>query len=169
MLRWSVAGPRVTEAEAREWATTGKKAAAVGGPAPVQLHKPAAEALLGTWPTSTGVLPPVLESPASGDRTADARSLVPDPAAAPGELMANATATPAPVVVDDDQTVDLREAAEHHLPGITLAALCFARADDPAFPGSAGKRGAELLYRVGDLKKWARNRPRAAIGTTDLD
>ncbi|MYZ40510.1 MULTISPECIES: hypothetical protein [unclassified Streptomyces] len=27
------------------------------------------------------------------------------------------------------------------------------------------KRGAEFLYRVGDLKKWARNRPR--VGTTD--
>ncbi|MFH8562050.1 hypothetical protein [Streptomyces sp. NPDC017988] len=25
------------------------------------------------------------------------------------------------------------------------------------------------VYRVGDLKKWARNRPRAATGTTDLD
>ncbi|WP_003979292.1 MULTISPECIES: hypothetical protein [Streptomyces] len=162
-----------TEAEAREWATTGKKAAAAGGPAPVQLHKPAAEALLGTRPTSTGVLPPVLESPASGDRTADAGSLVPAPAAAPGELAANATATPpatpAPARVDGDQAVDLREAADHHLPGITLAALRFARADDPAFPASAGKRGAELLYRVGDLKKWARNRARAAIGTTALD
>ncbi|MFI9230926.1 hypothetical protein [Streptomyces rimosus] len=55
--------------------------------------------------------------------------------------------------------MDLREVAEHRLPGIALAALRFARADDPAFPGSAGKRGAELLYRIGDLKKWARNRP----------
>ncbi len=64
------------EAGAREWATTGKKAAVVGGPAPVQLHKPAAEALLGTRPTSTGVLPPVPEPPASGDRLADGRPLV---------------------------------------------------------------------------------------------
>ncbi|MGW2183974.1 hypothetical protein ACWCXX_39600 [Streptomyces sp. NPDC001732] len=95
----------------------------------------------------------------------------------PREPAANATATPpttptptpAPAVVDDDQAVGLRQAAEHHLPGITLAALRFARANDPAFPGPAGKRGAELLYRVGDLKKWARNRPRAATGTTDLD
>ncbi|MEU5902336.1 helicase HerA domain-containing protein [Streptomyces venezuelae] len=137
-----------TEAEAREWATTGKTAAAVGGSVPVQLHKP----------------------PTDGARTAD---LAPAPAAAPGELAANATetppASPAPAVVDDDQAVGLREAAEHHLPGITLAALRFARANDPTFPGPAGKRGAELLYRVGDLKKWARNRPRAATGTTDLD
>ncbi|MFH7340700.1 hypothetical protein [Streptomyces sp. KHY 26] len=82
-------------------------------------------------------------------------------------VAANATATlpstPAPAAVDDDHAVGLREAAEHHLPGITLAALRFARANDPAFPDSAGKRGAELLYRVGDLKKWARNRPRAEL------
>ncbi|WP_208117398.1 hypothetical protein [Streptomyces sp. NBC_00582] len=62
----------------------------------------------------------------------------------------------------------LREAAEHHLP-YTLAALRYARANDRTFPGPAGKRGAELLYRIGDLKRWARNRPRAASGTADLD
>ncbi|MFF0108681.1 hypothetical protein [Streptomyces hirsutus] len=49
-----------------------------------------------------------------------------------------------------------------------VAALRWARANDPDFPGSVDKRGAELLYRVGDLKKWARNRPRGAAGTTDL-
>ncbi|WJY43179.1 hypothetical protein QT196_38590 (plasmid) [Streptomyces sp. P9-2B-2] len=63
----------------------------------------------------------------------------------------------------------LREAHEHHLPDVTLVALRYARANDATFPGSAGKRGAELLYRVSDLKKWARNRPRAASGTTDPD
>ncbi|MFF4860021.1 hypothetical protein ACFY2N_34665 [Streptomyces rubiginosohelvolus] len=63
----------------------------------------------------------------------------------------------------------LRHAAEHHLPGITLAALRFARANDPTFPTSAAKRGTELLYSVHDLKRWARNRPRAPTGTTDLD
>ncbi|GHG83749.1 hypothetical protein [Streptomyces griseocarneus] len=62
----------------------------------------------------------------------------------------------------------LRQAHEHHLPGITLAALRYARANDPSFPGSVGKRGAELLYRVGGLKRWARNRPRGAAGTTDV-
>jgi hypothetical protein len=160
-----------TEPEAREWATTGT--AAAGGPAPVQLLGPPADSLPDTGPTTPG-LPPLPEPPVSGDRPTDARNLAPAPApaAAPGELTANATATrpatPAPVVVDDDQAVGLREAAEHHLP-YTLNALRFARANDPAFPGSAGKRGAELLYRVGDLKKWARNRPRAAAGTTDLD
>lgn len=63
----------------------------------------------------------------------------------------------------------LREAHEHHLPDITLAALRYARANDPTFPDSVDKRGAELLSRVGDLKRWARNRPRAASGTTDMD
>jgi len=62
--------------------------------------------------------------------------------------------------------VGLREAHEHHLPEITLAALRYARANDHTFPDFASKRGAELLYRVGDLKRWARNRPRAAVGTT---
>ncbi|TJZ93621.1 hypothetical protein FCI23_54300 [Actinacidiphila oryziradicis] len=45
---------------------------------------------------------------------------------------------------------------------------CVCAGNNPAFPDPADKRGAELLYRVGDLKRWARNRPRAAIGTTDL-
>ncbi|MFE7840819.1 hypothetical protein ACFU53_33630 [Streptomyces sp. NPDC057474] len=64
---------------------------------------------------------------------------------------------------------DRRVSKQNHLPDITLAALRSARANDPSFPGPAGKRGAELLYRVGDLKRWARNRPRAASGTTELD
>ena len=67
--------------------------------------------------------------------------------------------------VDDGQVVGLREAHEHHLPEITIAALRYARANDRTFPGPVDKRGAELLYRVGDLKRWARNRPRAAVGT----
>jgi len=64
--------------------------------------------------------------------------------------------------------VGLRKAQQDHLPNLTLAALRWARANDPDFPDPVGKRGAELLYRVGDLKRWARNRPRAAVGTTDL-
>ncbi|UUU18877.1 hypothetical protein [Streptomyces sp. DSM 40750] len=56
----------------------------------------------------------------------------------------------------------LREAHQHHLPDITIAALPYARANDRTFPKSVDKRGAELLYRIGDLKRWARNRPRAA-------
>lgn len=131
-------------------------------------ERPPTDSLLDAGSTTIPGLPPVPEQPASGERPADARNLAPAPAAAPGELKANATATrpapPAAAMVDDDQAVGLREAAEHHLPGITLNALRFARANDPTFPAPADKRGAELLYRAGDLKKWARNRPRAAPG-----
>jgi hypothetical protein len=96
---------------------------------------------------------------------------VPDPASAPAADQGddNPAATSPPAPADDDQAVGLREAHERHLPDITIAALRYARANDRTFPGPVGKRGAELLYRVGDLKKWARNRPRAASGTTDLD
>ncbi|MGW5606385.1 hypothetical protein ACWEWI_09875 [Streptomyces sp. NPDC003753] len=45
----------------------------------------------------------------------------------------------------------LRQVHAHHLLAITLAALRYAGADAPTFPGPVGKRGAELRYRVGDL------------------
>ncbi|MFY4722214.1 pRL2-11 [Streptomyces sp. LaBMicrA B280] len=158
-----------TEAEAREWATTGKPApAAAGAPsASVQLQKPPADSPADAWSTPAPELPPATKPLADGDALADAWNPTPAPAVDPTHARPPAAAAPAPV--DDDQAVGLRQAAEHHLPGITLAALRFARANDPAFPDPAGKRGAELLYRVGDLKKWARNRPRAATGTTELD
>ncbi|MER5781248.1 DUF87 domain-containing protein [Streptomyces mobaraensis] len=166
-----------TEAEARQWATTGNKAApaAAAQPGPVQLHKPPADSLTDAWDTTTPELPPATEPTVNQDLVADAwnhpRAPAVAPAAAPADPTATTTATSpaAPTPADDDQAVGLRQAADHHLPGITLNALRFARANDPAFPPPAGKRGAELLYRVGDLKKWARNRPRAATGTTDLD
>ncbi|WP_060886446.1 hypothetical protein [Streptomyces caniscabiei] len=60
------------------------------------------------------------------------------------------------------------EAHEHHLLDITIASLRYARANDRTFPKPVDKRGAELLHRVGDLKKWARNRPRVACSTTEL-
>ncbi|MGW3060668.1 pRL2-11 [Streptomyces goshikiensis] len=160
-----------TEIEAREWATTGKPApaAVAAQPGPVQLQKPPADSLTDAWSTPAPELPPATEPPADRDALADNRSLTPPPAADPGSPTDHATPPPAtPAPVDDDQMVGLRQAAEHHLPGITLAALRFARGNDPAFP-EADKGGAEFLYRLGDLKKWARNRPRAATGTTDLD
>ena len=43
-----------------------------------------------------------------------------------------------------------------------FAALRWARANDPDFPGPVAKSGNELLYRAHDLQRWARNRPRAA-------
>ncbi|MEU6479727.1 hypothetical protein ABZ858_23090 [Streptomyces sp. NPDC047017] len=57
----------------------------------------------------------------------------------------------------------LREAYDKHLSETVagLEVLRIARANDPEFPGSVGKRGAAFRYRVGDLEKWARNRPRA--------
>ncbi|MFJ4865997.1 pRL2-11 [Streptomyces sp. NPDC088748] len=155
-----------TEAEAREWAATGKPAPAGAQPGSVQLQKPPADALADACSTPAPELPPAAEPPAQRDSLADAWGLTPTPAAVPGgPTVPPSAAAPA----DDDQVVGLRQAAEDHLPGITLAALRFARANDPAFPDSVEKRGAELLYRVGDLKKWARNRPRAATGTTDLE
>lgn len=73
-------------------------------------------------------------------------------------------ASPAPTV-GDDRAVGLREAQIHHVPDITLAAPRFAR----AFPTPVGKQGADLLYRLGGLRKWAGTRFRAATGGTDLD
>ncbi len=146
-----------TEAEARQWATTGETAVAPGAtqPGPVQLQKPPADPLADAWSTSTPELPPTTEPPTSCDLLADAWNLT--PAAVPGHSTANTTAPPAkPAPVDnDDQPVGLREALEHHLPDITIAALRYARANDRTFPGPVDKRGAELLYRLGDLKKSA--------------
>jgi hypothetical protein len=102
------------------------------------------------------------------DSLADARSTTPTTAAPDPAPAADPAATSPAAPVDDDHAVGLREAAEHHLP-YTLAALRYARANDRTLPGPVGKRGAELLYRVSDVKRWARNRPRAAVGTTDPD
>ncbi|OEJ21831.1 hypothetical protein AR457_41150 [Streptomyces agglomeratus] len=170
-----------TDAEAREWASTG--AAATGPkhadfpaqPGPAVLHKPAAppaDSLADAW-SSDPALPPTTPDPAPAadvDVLADAwNTKPPAPAADPGNPAATSPANPVPAPVDDDQAVGLREAHQHHLPDITVAALRYARANDRTFPKPVDKRGAELLYRVGDLKRWARNRPRAATGTTDLD
>lgn len=137
---------------------------------------PAARRLLAdAWSNSAPAITPTADpapaTPYVGDFLADAWNLTP-PAANPDGAASTTTATSpanqAPAD-NDDQAVGLREAHEHHLPDITIAALRYARANDPAFPAWADKRGAELLYRVSDLKKWARSRPRAATGTTDLD
>ncbi|WJV51712.1 pRL2-11 [Streptomyces flavofungini] len=159
-----------TEAEARAWAigrpsiraadhSTSQEATSV------ELHKdpapPDASALdrarsalpNGPGPeTAVHLTPPAPQDPlpATGDT-----GIVAPP---PGDRTAD----------KDDLAVGLREAHDEHLPEITLGALRFARANDPDFPGPAGRRGSEILYHVGDLKRWARNRPRAAIGTTDL-
>lgn len=85
--------------------------------------------------------------------------------------IAEATSPAPAALADDDQALGLREAYDKHLSQIvaSLDALRRARHDDPEFPAPVGKSGAAFLYRIGDLKKWARNRPRAASDTTDLD
>ncbi|MEU7183335.1 MULTISPECIES: hypothetical protein [Streptomyces] len=75
-----------------------------------------------------------------------------------------ATLNRRPRLWQEDTVIGLRQ-AQQHLPDITLAALGWARANDPDFPTSVGKRGAELLYRVGDIKKWACNRAPRRPGT----
>ncbi|GHB29830.1 helicase HerA domain-containing protein [Streptomyces chryseus] len=169
-----------TEAEAREWASTGAAATGLQSaglpvkPGPAVLHQPAvppADSLADAW--SDPALPPATLDPAPAadvDVLADAWNTKPEaPAADPGNPAATPPVNPAPAPADDDQAVGLREAHQYHLPDITVAALRYARANDRTFPKPVEKRGAELLYRAGDLKRWARNRPRAATGTTDLD
>ncbi|MFG2768665.1 pRL2-11 [Streptomyces rubiginosohelvolus] len=166
-----------TEAEAHEWASTGKaatepqRADLPAQPGPALLHKPAppADSLADPWSAPAPAPAAPDPAPTADDVLADAGNTnLPVPAADPGNPAATPSANPAPV--DDDQAVGLREAFENHLPGVvSLDALRFARAKDRTFPKPVDKHGTELLYRAGDLKRWARNRPRAATGTTDLD
>ncbi|MFG2569227.1 pRL2-11 [Streptomyces sp. NPDC048567] len=154
----------LSNAEAREWAMSGVHAKGNTGPALTKTPAPAADLLTDAWNTSAPELPPTTEP------TADAWSLTPPPPAPtanPGDTTVPPPANPAPAPDPDDAVVGLREAYDKHLSNIvaSLEALRWARANDPEFPAPVGKRGAAFLYRVGDLKKWARNRPRA--GTTD--
>ncbi|MFH8628010.1 pRL2-11 [Streptomyces vietnamensis] len=64
----------------------------------------------------------------------------------------------------EDPLVGLRE-AQRELEGTSLAALRWARRNDPEFPEHIGKAGVEYLYRLDELHHWARNRPRR--DTTD--
>ncbi|WP_435609594.1 helicase HerA domain-containing protein [Streptomyces sp. C10-9-1] len=163
--------------EARAWAMSGVHSKGTTGPS---LHKPPvpaapADDFTDAWSTTAPELPPTpaTEPPASNrDLAAEAWGPTPSPAAAtPADNAPAAAATsPAqPAPADDDQALGLREAYDNHLSETvaSLDALRRARHDDPEFPAPVGKRGAAFLYRAGDLKKWARNRPRA--GTTDLD
>ncbi|MEU6285515.1 pRL2-11 [Streptomyces sp. NPDC047028] len=162
----------LSNAEAREWAMSGVHAQGNTGPTLTKTPAPAADLLADAWNTSTSELPPVPATDPAADRDvhADAWSLTPPtptPAADPGDTMVPPPATPAPATDPDDAVVGLREAYENHLSEAvaSLKAMRWARQNDPDFPSPVDKRGAEFLYRVGDLKKWARNRPRA--GTTD--
>ncbi|WP_199550309.1 pRL2-11 [Streptomyces sp. N35] len=91
------------------------------------------------------------------------------PAAPPTSTGPAAQPAPGPATADGEELLGLRAIQEKHLPGITLAALRRARADDPEFPPGVEKRGAEMLYRASDLIRWERNRPRNPIRTIEDD
>lgn len=147
-----------TDAEARQWATSGPPTRAQKpATTPAQPHSAALQKAPGSPPAD-----PTPTQPPPADTVPQALP------AEPADTAPTATPPSDPVAGDDGQAVGLRAAHEQHLPDITLAALRFARANDSTFPAPADQRGAELLYRVGDLRRWARNRPRGAVGTTDL-
>ncbi len=104
---------------------------------------------------------PATRQPAQAGTAAAAPSApaAPFPAAPAGKRAPSSEAAPEDTA-DDGDLMGLRQTLEH-LPDITLAALRWARANDPAFPAAAGKRGNTLLYSLGDLRRWAANRPRA--------
>ncbi|MFH8873203.1 pRL2-11 [Streptomyces griseus] len=152
----------LSNAEAREWAMSGVHTKNPTGP---QKTPAPATDLPDAWNTSSPEIPPTpaVDPAADRDVLADARSLTPPtPAADPVDTTAP-SANPAPAPDPDNAVVGLREAYDNHLSDIvtSLKALRWARHNDPDFPGPVDKRGAEFLYRAGDLKKWARNRPRA--------
>ncbi|MFB6876384.1 pRL2-11 [Streptomyces sp. NPDC056323] len=156
----------LSNAEAREWAMSGVHAKGKTDPTLHKTPAPAADLLTEAWNTSVPELPPAPAADPAVDRdfVADAWSLTPPApalAAEPGDTTVPPPANPAPD--PDDAVVGLREAYEKHLSETvaSLKAMRWARQNDPDFPGPVDKRGAEFLYRAGDLKKWARNRPRA--------
>ncbi|MEU8550957.1 DUF87 domain-containing protein [Streptomyces roseoverticillatus] len=172
----------MTHAEARAWAMN------TANPGPVTLEKPP-PAESAAHEDSAGHV--ALQAPALPTGTAPALPIPPLPAAPPSapttaapsdeELPAEPeTAAPAAVITrtpsepstapeePTDELLGLRQAQLKHLPGITLTTLRWARANDPDFPRPAGRKGTELLYQVSDLKRWARNRPRATEGPDDV-
>jgi hypothetical protein len=161
--------------EAREWAMSGVHSKGTTGPVLQKPPVPAAPAddFADAWSTHAQELPPASDAEPSRDLVAEAWGLTPSPAVADpvdnGPDTAAAVTSPAEPAPDDDQELGLREAYDQHLSETiaSLEALRWARANDPEFPAPVGKRGTAFLYRVGDLKKWARNRLRAS--TTDLD
>ncbi|MGK5543373.1 helicase HerA domain-containing protein [Streptomyces sp. URMC 127] len=134
----------MTHAEARAWAMNTANAG------PVTLKK--------TPPTESA--PP--KNPAA--HVADSAPALPT-GTAPAVVLTQTPSEPSTAPEKPaDELLGLRQAQLKHLPSITLTTLRWARANDPDFPKSAGKKGTELLYRASDLKRWARNRPRATEG-----
>ncbi len=62
----------------------------------------------------------------------------------------------------EDELVGLR-AAQREMEHTSLAVLRWARRNDPDFPAPAGQAGSEYLYRLDELRRWTRNRPRGAV------
>ncbi|WP_329305729.1 hypothetical protein [Streptomyces anulatus] len=102
---------------------------------------PVTDLLTDAWNTSAPEIPPtpVVDPAADRDVLADARSLT--------------RRRPEPHTADPGDT--------------TPPPANPPPANPPPAPGPVDKRGAEFLYRAGDLKKWARNRPRAGPTATD--
>ncbi|WP_327237448.1 hypothetical protein OG349_29380 [Streptomyces sp. NBC_01317] len=93
------------------------------------------------------------------------------PAAGPvrGNPAATLSANPAPLPVDDDHAVGLREAHQHHLPDIAVAALRYARANDRTFPNRSTSEAPNSSTALAISSAGARTRPRTATGITNLD
>ncbi|WP_368566136.1 hypothetical protein [Pseudoxanthomonas sp. UTMC 1351] len=62
-----------------------------------------------------------------------------------------------------ESPISLREAADKRIVSCSLAVLRRASAGrDPEFPAAVTKKGAANLYAPADLRRWERNRPKAA-------
>ncbi|MGW5928838.1 hypothetical protein ACWF2L_21705 [Streptomyces anulatus] len=112
---------------------------------------PVTDLLTDAWSTSAPEIPP---------------TPVVDPAADPGDT------TPPPANPAPARTTRWSACARRTTATCRTSSPASRRCAGPATttrtsPAPVDKRGAEFLYRAGDLKKWARNRPRA--GTTDPD
>ncbi|MFK0296344.1 pRL2-11 [Streptomyces sp. NPDC090442] len=179
----------MTDAEARAWAMAGARQAATvtltKEPVSQPPHVPDSPVHLGKHGSGVSLSQGETDSPVAlgglaPHRPGDSPVQVPLPARAveggeAGALDASATpADAADVGVGEEgaaaELLGLRQAQEKHFPDVTLAALRRARSYDPEFPSEADKQGSEKLYRISELKKWARNRPRAALTdeATDL-
>jgi hypothetical protein len=64
-------------------------------------------------------------------------------------------------LVGESEPLGLREAIDSGALTCSLDVARWARANDPEFPRTRGKRGQEFLYLPGELAAWQANRPRA--------
>ncbi|MFB6878207.1 hypothetical protein [Streptomyces sp. NPDC056323] len=164
----------LSNADAREWAMSGIHTKGTTGPFLQKTATPAAPAT-DAGSTSTQPLPPAPVAEPGVDRTS-----LPTPGASTRRPRPQAPATPQPTARRRPPRTpprrslptpwsDCAEPSRTTCPR-SRSTPCAERAPmTRTSPTRSTKRGAELLYRVGDLKRWARNRPGGASGTTDLD